>query len=109
MGQTYRRSTTFEEATEALSDAPSRRLLLALATHSARSQEPVTPSGLLPAKPDSSLIEFQRVHLPKLAGYGYVNWDPERNELGIGPAFEDLRPLLVLIREHEGELPEELV
>lgn len=39
-------------------------------------------------------IAMYHCHLPKLEDYGYIEWNKETNEIGKGPQFEEIRPLL---------------
>lgn len=39
-------------------------------------------------------IGLHHVHLPLLADHGFVRWDPETNEIGRGPRFDELEPML---------------
>ena len=43
---------------------------------------------------DTELIQKHRVHLPKLAEYGFVEWDPEDCLVGRGPRFGEVEPVL---------------
>ena len=46
---------------------------------------------------DEDLLRLRLVHLPKIAGYGFVEWNPDANVASRGPRFDDLRPLLEMI------------
>ena len=48
---------------------------------------------------DEDLLRLRLVHLPKIAGYGFVEWDPDANVASRGPRFDDLRPLLEMIAD----------
>ncbi|VTT86294.1 hypothetical protein DM2_2332 [Halorubrum sp. DM2] len=45
-------------------------------------------------------------HLPKLADLGFIEWDPDENEIRKGPRWDDIAPLLRLIEDHQDELPD---
>lgn len=53
-------------------------------------------SRVLPGA-DEDLLRLRLVHLPKIADYGFVEWDPDANRASRGPRFDDLRPLLEMI------------
>lgn len=48
---------------------------------------------------DEDLLEIRLVHLPKIADYGFVEWDRDANIVTRGPQFDDLRPLLEIIAD----------
>nr|WP_121744666.1 transcriptional regulator [Natronorubrum halophilum] len=52
------------------------------------------------------LIEMQHTHLPLLEEYGFIDWDRENREVTKGPEFDEIRPLLEMMIEHQDELPE---
>lgn len=97
-------SGSLDDALDALAHVQRRRLLTALLEHDSRAVSPVavSESG---AGPDRSLVALRHVHLPKLASLGFVDWDRECEEVSRGSAFEDIRPLLELLVEHEEDLP----
>ena len=55
--------------------------------------------------PETARLALEHEHLPKLAEAGYVEWDWETDEVTVGPAFEEVEPLLDLIERHADELP----
>lgn len=73
-----------------------------------RRGEPVTESGLAVrgSRDDGGHSGGVRhVHLPKLAEAGYIEWDRDTGEIGRGPRFDEVEPLLDLIENHSDELP----
>jgi hypothetical protein len=38
---------------------------------------------------------------------GFIRWDRDANEISKGPNWGDIAPLLILIEEHEDELPDD--
>jgi len=53
------------------------------------------------------LVGMKHIHLPKLEEYGFIDWDRNSNEVSKGANFEEIRPLLEMLADHEDELPEE--
>ena len=49
--------------------------------------------------------ELEDQHLPMLEEAGFIEWHPETGEISEGPNFEQIRPILELIRNHPEELP----
>jgi hypothetical protein len=46
-------------------------------------------------------------HLPLLEENGVIDWDRERDVIVRGERFDEIRPLLRLITDHEDELPDD--
>lgn len=51
---------------------------------------------------DPAAPERYHVHLPKLADYGFVEWNRTLNTVEPGPRFETHRPVLELLAEYRG-------
>jgi hypothetical protein len=98
---------TFDEMLDAVSHVQRRKLLVALLTHNPQDDEPVAV-----AEDESSdeklsqLVAMQHGHLPKLEDYGFISWNRDTNEVSKGSNFEEIRPLLELLADHEDELPD---
>jgi hypothetical protein len=97
-----------DAALDALSNIHRRRLLLALLEHNPQDEVP-TINAAREDETDSmeQLVQMQHVHLPKLAEYGFIDWDEDSHEVSKGTNFDEIRPLLELMAEHEDELPDE--
>lgn len=81
-----------------------RRQILSLLSRG----EPVTESGLMvrgAGDESNQNITDRHVHLPKLAGAGYIEWDHDTGEIAKGPRFDEVEPLLEFIETHAHELP----
>ncbi len=96
-----------DDALDALGHVQRRRLLVALLDHNPQDDSPSVITG---SDQDvdalEELVAMEHVHLPKLVEYGYITWDREQREVSKGPEFEEIRPLLDLLVEHEDELPQ---
>lgn len=103
-----KRTPSFDDMVDALADVQRRTLLVALLDHNPQDDSPVvvTSSDSEAAALDR-LISMQHVHLPKLAGMGFIVWDRPENEVRKGPNFDDIRPLLELLDAHADELPDD--
>lgn len=93
-----------------LSDPYRRRLLLWIREHNPEDAEQI------PRDMTDSDTEFERMfsqmyhlHLPMLAAAGVIAWDSDQNVIRRGPEYDELRPLLNLLRDHKEELPERRV
>jgi len=50
--------------------------------------------------------DFYHMHLPKLEQTGFIRWDRGSQQVTKGPRFEEICPLLELMRDHADELPD---
>ncbi|WP_205254135.1 MULTISPECIES: hypothetical protein [Halostella] len=57
---------------------------------------------------DEDLLGVRLVHLPKIADYGFVEWDRDANVMSRGPRFDDLRPLLEMVDDPREVPPSEI-
>jgi hypothetical protein len=99
-----------DEMIDTLGAIQRRKLLLSLLDHNSRDGPAVVPADIgseTGAGGRSGAI--YHTHLPKLAEYGFIEWDRERSEVERGPNFDEIRPLLELLDEHEDELPTDWV
>lgn len=95
---------TFDDMMDVLADVQRRKLLIALL----KNNPPVVIAGSEAEDDDAKrLVAMDHVHLPKLADYGVIDWDRESNEVHKGPNFDEIRPLLELLDDHEDELPDD--
>lgn len=95
-----------DEILDALDHIQRRKLLRALLVHDPQDDESVVVDANGSADEEfTRLVGMRHVHLPKLEDYGFVVWNRDTNEVSKGPNFEEIRPLLELIADHEDELP----
>lgn len=91
-----------DDLLDALADARRRRLLVALLESGPEDDSPLTVEDVAAAGDDVAMVH---VHLPKLADYGFVEWDSVSGEIRRGPKFDEVAPLLARIDERADELP----
>lgn len=101
-----------DRAFDALCDPYRRRVLLAVSDIEGHDADEFTTTAFAAAgmgeeDPDVLQARLFHSHLPRLAEQGYVEWDRERGEIGRGPAFDEVEPLLRLLVDHADELPAE--
>ena len=105
MGE-LRATPSFDDMVDALADVQRRKLLVALLEHNPQDDTPVVMAD---SESDADAVErlvtMQHVHLPKLADYGFIEWNEDTHEVTKGPKFDEIRPLLELLANHEDELP----
>jgi predicted transcriptional regulator len=105
-----REDLSFDKMADALADVQRRKLLIALLAHNPQDDSPVV---IADSESDADAIErlvtMNHVHLPKLVDYGFIEWDRDSHEVAKGPNFDEIRPLLELLDDHEDELPDDWV
>jgi len=95
---------------EVLANKYRRRLLVALLEHNPQDDEdPQLPDDIdvAPDELASLMLSMRHTHLPKLAGAGFIEWDPETNTVRRGLHFAEIEPLLELLSDHADELPDD--
>jgi len=99
-------SRSFDDMMDALADVQRRKLLVALLEHNPQDDTAAVVADF-ESKTDAleRRISMQHVHLPKLAEYGFIDWNEDTHEVRKGAKFDDFRPLLELLEDHEDELP----
>ena len=97
---------SFDDIVDALADVQRRKVLVALLEHNPQDDAPVVIADSdSEADAVERLVTMQHVHLPKLVDYGFIEWNEETHEVTKGPKFDEIRPLLELLHDHEDELP----
>lgn len=97
----------FDAALDALGHVQRRELLFALLDRDAQDGSPVVPADSIEGDDTPEhLVAVDRVHLPKLVDYGFVDWNRETDEVTTGAEFDGIVPLLRLLSDHEDELPD---
>lgn len=102
--------TTVDDAFEALADSRRRELLFGLHSVDPPADGMVDPRELLGRECevsdlDATQVELHHVHLPKLSEKGYLDWKRDAGEISKGPAWDEISPLLDVLRENESVLP----
>ena len=54
---------------------------------------------------DTERIQKHHVHLPKLAEYGFIEWNPEDCLVAKGPRFEEVKPVLKWMENQRSSRP----
>lgn len=105
---------TFDRAVGALGDRYRRRLLVALLDENPQDDDDLQAgeSAFGPEDRDDEAnqllnIELVHLHLPKLESLGYITWDQETGNISKGPDWDEIEPLLRLLRDHADELPDD--
>lgn len=98
---------SFDDALDALGDIQRRKLLLALLDHNPQDDSPVVIADSDRDRDAvDQLVRMKHVHLPKLEDYGFIEWDRDTHEVSKGSNFEEIRPVLELLADHDDELPD---
>lgn len=95
-----------DEMLDVLADVQRCKLLVALLDHNPQDDSPVViADSAAEADAVQRIVEMDHVHLPKLEEYGFIDWDRRTHEVAKGPHFDEIRPLLELLADHDDELP----
>jgi hypothetical protein len=89
-----------------------RRVLVALLEHNPQDDEdPQIPADVNLADEDLETLKIHMTHshLPKLEDAGFIEWNRDTNAVRKGPRFDEIRPLLELMRDHADELPSDWI
>lgn len=102
-------SVSLDSAFDALGHRQRRHLLVSLLEHNPQDDSPVVWSAEEDSTAMDHLVMMHHVHIPKLEDGGYIEWDRESHEVSKGPNFEEIRPMLELLVDHEEELPNDWI
>lgn len=107
MEQRENKAGLLDQILDVLSHPYRRRILSLIAESNPRDEAEFSPVDLLEDEEDS---EFQTVdlyhnHLPKLAEAGYIEWNRDTHTIRRGRRFDEVAPLIRLMRDHRDELP----
>jgi hypothetical protein len=96
---------SFDRMLDALGDVQRRKLLIALLEHNPQDDRPAVIAGS-DTEDDVAdrLLDMRHNHLPKLTAYGLIEWDRGAHEVLKGRNFDEVEPLLELLKAHEEEL-----
>lgn len=86
-----------------------RRILVALLEHNPQDDDdPQVPGDIDLADEDLETlrVHMTHTHLPKLEDSGFIEWDRDSHTIRKGPQFDEIQPLLKLMRNHADELPD---
>ncbi|UPV77101.1 helix-turn-helix domain-containing protein (plasmid) [Halorussus limi] len=99
--------TELDRAFDILSHPYRRRILTTLVEANPRDEDELSPEHLQAADEDLEMFTTQlfHVHLPKLEAAEYIEWDRETGAITRGPNFDEVAPLVKLMRNHPDELP----
>ncbi len=101
------KSVSFDDMIDILAAVQRRKLLVALLDHNPQDDSPVVIAGSeSDAEAMDRLVKMRHVHLPKLVDCELIEWDEDSHEVSKGPKFDEIKPLLELLANHENELPD---
>lgn len=92
---------SLDKQLDAVAHADRRRLLTTLLDGQSQVTTPITVEELQnkTALFDET-VALHHQHLPKLADLGVIQWDRQHNHVTRGPEFDELRPLLEMLRDY---------
>lgn len=93
----------------ALSHVSRRRILDSLRTHNPRATGEFEERSFWPEGTDEDEISIalHHTHLPCLEEAEVIDWNSETGTVFKGPKFDEIRPLLRLMQDHESKLPDD--
>lgn len=100
------------ESLHVLAHSYRRRILIALTDHNpqtadelnvTRDNEAVSEMFESFRRDQKLESELKHIHLPKLADYSYITYDSVTGRIERGPNFDEIVPLLELIRDYADE------
>ncbi|MFP8888365.1 hypothetical protein ACLI4U_01160 [Natrialbaceae archaeon A-CW2] len=94
----------FNQIADALGAQVRRQILLTLLDHNPVGQTE-TMAKIHPRKKDVRELELIHVHLPTLDDMGYIVWDSDNENIVKGPNWEEIEPVIRLLRENSDEIP----
>lgn len=96
----------WEAMLHALQSRHRRRLLVNLLDHNPKEDTLRVPDDVVGSEDPERLREqLFHQHLPLLEGGGYIRWDQDTHEVEQGPRFNNIRPMVQLMHDHQDELP----
>ncbi|RLM83592.1 ArsR family transcriptional regulator [Halobellus sp. Atlit-38R] len=100
-----------DEYFEALANVHRRRILITLLEYNPQRDTVAVPEDIHQGKKalEALQTEFYHSHLPRLEEAGLIRWNRDTHEVLKGPRFDEIRPLLELLRDHADELPDDLL
>lgn len=89
---------------DALAERDRRELLVELLDTESHDVSTVSGVPWEIEESDEEMIRKCHVHLPKLADYGFIEWNREEDVVTRGPRFDELQPLLEHVIDQRDEL-----
>ncbi|MCU4802303.1 transcriptional regulator [Halobacteria archaeon HArc-gm2] len=100
-------SRALDRLFDALKSIDRRRLLLLLSDHHPEVDAAPSLPEIAPENGDYTRYVTGMIHkhIPKLADYGYVDWNPAERVVRRGPQFDEVAPVLELLVDNRERLP----
>lgn len=102
----------FDRVLDALAHPLRRQILVALTEHNPQrveggldAEHALASLGSEVSVDEREQIEMTHRHLPKLRDYDYVSVDRRTSEISKGSNWEEIKPLLQMLRSNEESLP----
>lgn len=98
----------FDTAIEMMWHPYRRQLLVALLEHNPQAGADFDSLSIDSDIDDTEVHDLLlfHSHLPKLEKNGYIRWNQESGEISRGPNWDEIAPLLELLHNHRGKLPD---
>ena len=100
-------ATSLDDCLDALGHVQRRRILLELLNDTSREDQTVALDNLYSNASDrSEQLSLRHAHLPKLEKMGFIDTDQQPQVVTTGPQFDEIRPLLELLDDNRGKIPD---
>lgn len=97
---------SFDSILEALRSQRRRQLLIHVLEKNPREEAKQVDELDFDGDEEEFLVQLHHVDLPKLDEMGFISWDRETGKIVKGPQFDEIRPLLEMLRRHDDALPD---
>jgi hypothetical protein len=108
-GEPIKTATRLDRTLTVLGHRSRRRILSQISEYDSTERDEFPVADLPSAGVDETqwAVELCHIHLPKLAEAGYIEWDKTSRTIRCGPEFDEIEPLVTVLREHPTEFPDE--
>jgi hypothetical protein len=97
---------------EAVSAEPRRQIIIALLDADVTETVPLPERAINPNVPvdtEEPRAQLCHSHLPKLADWGFIEWDTEPLRSSRGPRFDEVAVVFETLQQSAAEIPDSLV
>jgi hypothetical protein len=103
-------AVSFDDIVDALANIQRRMVLVRLLRNNPHGDRKITVTDSSSGEATVERpVAMHHTHLPRLVDHGFITWDEEANEVARGPNFDEIRPVLELLDEHRGKIPDDWV
>lgn len=108
-GQVNLGMTDLDAALSTVAHGQCRLVLLALLDHNPQTVSRLSiPEDVHPGDEEieKAEVEMHHIHLPRLEDAGFIEWNKDDRQVMKGPRYADIKPLLEVLTDNAGKLPD---